>query len=88
MRNFMADNAKMPIAVKPISYLTAFLSGALFMTIMFALACVFGYMVLIAALKEADMRAARNAVIGISQSDRNCIEWVMQADNAWRCVKR
>ena len=86
--NWMRDNAKMPPIRQSRNWLSAFLSGALTMAILFAMAAAFGYLLLISMVKEAEMRAARNVIIGISQSDRNCVEWRMEADNAWRCIRR
>ncbi len=83
----MRDFAKLP-PVTPLSAVSAFLAGALFAAIVFAIGFGFWLFILHAALQEAEIRAAKNAMIGISQADRNCIEWQMRHDNAWICVRR
>lgn len=91
--NFSTDHAwidrQIFINGVPMGKFASFLFGVFAAAfVLLPLACAFWYAVLTAALQEADMRAAKNAVIGISQSDRNCIEWRQDDDSAWRCVKR
>lgn len=91
--NFMADFAALDrqilVRTKPMSKFAAFVSGVLVATfVLFPVCLAFAYLLLNAALQEADVRAAKNALIGISQSDRNCAEWRMDGDSAWRCIRR
>lgn len=90
--NFMADSAVIDRQIfvkgKPMSKIAAFLMGAFAAAfVMLPLACVFWYFVLQAALTEADFRAARAAIIAISESDKRCLQWQERADG-WICVKR
>ena len=41
-----------------------------------------------AAIKEDDSRYMKQVMIGISQTDRNCLQWRQDGDHAWRCVQR
>lgn len=72
---------------KPVSRLSAFLFGALLSAVLFSGAIAFWLFVFTALLQEADMRAAKQAVIGISRMDARCIEWAERSDG-WICVKR
>lgn len=56
----------------------------------FALFMVFiGWPAIIeAAEDDARMRHMRRVMIGISNTDRRCLEWAERNDNAWVCVRR
>lgn len=82
------DRQQLIHSSKP-SRIVAFIFGVLLSAVvLFPLACAFWLLVLHAALTEADMRAGRAIVIGVSRADSRCLQWEERTDGAFVCVKR